>query len=220
MKSIFKALWLLCLSTTLTACAGNGIRWTEEVKLSDGKIIQLQRRTELTESGFPVQKRGFYKYHEICYPPMGIRWKSMRGYQPDIFDIVDGKAYMHVPISDCEKCRLHGFPASNALYFTWEINRWKRIAHGQFPEKSEWNLLMSIKAAPGHEQDDPHSLMTIADKERRQSSARYEQKHRGWKRVSDADGWRDSCNKCGRANPSPEVPPEILFTDDKNKCNQ
>ena len=32
-----------------TACSGDDIRWTEEVRLHDGKVIQLKRRTELTD---------------------------------------------------------------------------------------------------------------------------------------------------------------------------
>lgn len=66
------------LALLIVGCAGTGlggsdhIRWTEEVKLSDGRVIQIQRHVELTASGFPVQNRGFDKYQEICYPPLGI----------------------------------------------------------------------------------------------------------------------------------------------------
>lgn len=81
MRNLHKTLIDLCAGLTLVGCAGIGlggdhVRWTEEVKLSDGKVIQIQRHGELTESGFPAQKRGLDKYHEICYPPMNIHWKS------------------------------------------------------------------------------------------------------------------------------------------------
>jgi hypothetical protein len=218
MTNLKRMIWLLCLGVSLSACAGDLIRWTEEVKLSDGRIVQLTRQTELTTSGFPVQKRGFHKYHEICYPPMNIRWKSKPSYLPDIFDIVDGKAYMHVPITGCTECMLHAYPETDALYFVWEGGRWKRIAHEQFPEKSEWNLLMSIKAAPGHEQDDPRGLVTITDKERRQSSARYEQKVHGWKRVNEGGKGIGRCNACRTVNVTTDQTPEIFIDDGKIAC--
>lgn len=197
-----KTLLAFIASLITTGCAGVGlggndhIRWTEEVKLSDGRVIEIQRHVELTESGFPVQRRGFDKYQEICYPPMGIHWKSKGGYQPDIFDIVDGKAYMHVPISDCFTCEHYGYPSTNALYFVWEDGHWKQIQHEEFPASSEWNLLLSHTAAVGHEKDDAHGLMTLTEKEKRPSSLRVEQKRFGWKRVSDSYSRRDSCNKC------------------------
>lgn len=124
----------------------------------DGKIIQLQRHVELTDSGFPVQKRGFTKYFEICYPPMNIHWKSKGGYQPDIFDIVDGKAYMHVPISDCFQCKLNDFPETDALYFLWDSGKWKTIKHEEFPAASEWNLLLQTNR--GSSGTDPKGSIT------------------------------------------------------------
>jgi hypothetical protein len=210
----------LCVSAT--ACASNDIKWTEEVKLSDGHVVQVERRVELTESGFPVQKRGFAKYHELCYTPMKIRWKSQRGYQPDIFDIVDGKAYIHVPITGCYECRIHGDPDPNALYFVWDNDRWKRIRHEEFPRPSEWNLLMGIVSAAGNERDDPKGLLTLQDKERRLSSLRNEQKRLGWKRVNESYASRDACKKCGRtqSNTSFDVAPDIFVKDGASSCAQ
>jgi hypothetical protein len=208
MNILFKTLCIGALSVALAACASNDIRWTEEVKLSDGRIIQLERHVELTESGFPVQSRGFNKYHEICFPPMNIHWKSKGGYQPDIFDIVDGKAYMHVPISDCFSCEHHGYPETNALYFVWESGTWKQITHEEFPAASEWNLEMSFKAAVGHEKDDAHGLVTLKDKEH-PSSLRTDQQRHGWKRVSESSLWKGRCNACRGVK-------NIIYGDKKN----
>jgi hypothetical protein len=207
-------------------CAGVGIandhiRWTEEVKFSDGKVIQIQRHVELTESGFPVQRRGFDKYQEICYPPMGIHWKSKGGYQPDIFDIVDGKAYMHVPVSAQHECYEQGNPSPNALYFVWENSRWKRIKHEEFPAVSEWNLLMSFKAAAGHEKDDARGTITLDDKLKRRSSLRDEQKRFGWKRVNESYSRREGCTQWGKT--SAELKPDavsIFLNDGKNTCQR
>ena len=210
------------VSIHAAACASNDIRWTEEVKLSDGRVIEIQRRVELTESGFPVQERGFRKSVEICYPPMNLRWKSSGAYVPDIFDIVDGKAYMHVPIGGCYECGLLGDPEPNAVVFVWEGGGWKRVAHDEFPERSGWNLLMSFVSAPAHQKNDPHGLITLQDKEKRMGSTLLEQKRYGWRRINEMHGWRSACTKCGRSQPNRSFTPaqEIFISDGKKACEQ
>jgi hypothetical protein len=220
MRALLKTLWLLWLSAALTAFAGNDIRWTEEVKLSDGRIIQVQRRTELTESGFPVQKRGFYKYHEICYPPMGIHWKSKPGYRPDIFDIVDGKAYVHVPITGCTECMLLGYPASDALYFVWEEGRWRRIAHEQFPENSVWNMVISVSSNSARIEK-LNGFVAWEDKLKIfENSLHYEQKHRGWKRVNEGGNGIGRCTACRAVGVTTDQTPEVFIDDGKSVCQR
>jgi hypothetical protein len=213
---------LIGLCASALACASNDIRWSEEVRLSDGRIVQLQRRVELGESAFPLQQRGRRKSIEICYAPLKLHWKSSGAYIPDIFDIVEGKAYMHVPVTGCYECRVTGYPAPNALYFVWENAAWKRISHDKFPAASQWNLLMSFVSAPGHEQEDPHGLITLEDKEARPSSLSREQKRLGWRRVNESHAASEACKKCGQLQPQSnttfEVAPEIFVNNGRNSC--
>lgn len=194
---IVNYLALVLLALPILGCAGNDhIRWTEEVKLSDGKVIQIQRHVELTESGFPVSRRGFDKYHEICYPPLGIHWKSRGGYQPDIFDIVDGKAYVHVPVTMELPCMEQGYPETGAIYFVWEDGRWKRISHEEFPAAAEWNLLMTAKG--GSTSTDARGSITLTEKTTgkwNDSGLRYEQKRFGWRRVNESYASREGCKR-------------------------
>ncbi len=221
MRNLHKTLIDLCAGLTLVGCAGIGlggdhVRWTEEVKLSDGKVIQIQRHGELTESGFPAQKRGLDKYHEICYPPMNIHWKSRGGYLPDIFDIVDGKAYMHVPVSAAAQCYEQGSPDTGAVYFVWDKGQWKRITHEEFPARSEWNLLQQVSR--GSPATDPQGLITITDKTTgkwNDSGLRYERERFGWKRVSDSYASREGCAPWGKVS-APIT--ELLINDGKNSC--
>lgn len=220
-----------------TGCAGVGagggdhIRWTEEVKLSDGRVIEIQRHVELTESGFPVQRRGFDKYQEICYPPMGIHWKSKGGYQPDIFDIVDGKAYMHVPVTSQKECYEQGSPPTGAIYFVWESGRWKRIKYEEFPASSEWNLLLQTKR--GSPRTDPQDRITMQDKTTgkwNDWTMRDEQKRFGWKRVNESYASKDGCKRwskepggcadasCTRWIAGPIEPLDIFYKDSSNTC--
>ncbi len=107
-------------------CAPTEIDWSEEVKLHDGKIIVVKRHEELGRTGLPLANRGARKYWLFCYAPMNIIWKSKPDYFPEVFDIVDGKAYVRVSIGSCESCMLHGYPETNALYFVWEGGRGRR----------------------------------------------------------------------------------------------
>lgn len=238
MRNLHKTLIDLCAGLILVGCAGVGlggdhVRWTEEVKLSDGRVIEIQRHVELTDSGFPVQQRGFNKFHEICYPPMGIHWKSMGGYLPDIFDIVDGKAYIHVPVSSQAECYQQGSPATGAIYFVWESGHWKRITHEEFPAASEWNLLLQVKG--GHSKYDPKGKVTIEDKttgEHNDLSLRLEQKRLGWKRVNNSYARRDGCKpysngpagcadaSCTRVIEGYTEPIGIFFSDTTNTCQR
>lgn len=217
----FRAFLYATMATTLAcaACAADEIKWTEEVKLSDGRVIQLQRKVQLTVSGFPVQERGFVKYSEMCYPPMNVRWKSSGGFQPDIFDIVDGKAYVHVPISGCISCNYFGYPATDAIYFVWEKGVWKQIKHEEFPARSEWNLLISPVAPAGHESDDPHGLLTLKDKERRPSGLRIEQQKKGWKRVNESGQGIGRCNACRNVMVQMTGTLEVLVNDGGATCS-
>jgi hypothetical protein len=229
MKALFNITVIFCLGISLASCASNDhIRWTEEVKLSDGNVIQIQRHVELTESGFPVQERGFNKYFEICLPSMSIHWKSRGAYQPDIFDIVDGKAYMHVPVTSQVECYEQGSPETGAIYFVWEDGKWRRISHDQFPAASEWNLLMGVKAA--HQKNDPSGLVTLEYKDKQPSSLRREQERLGWKRVNESYTRREGCKRwskgpggcadatCTRWIDGPIEPIDIFYKDQSNNC--
>lgn len=219
MKIIARMFCFALLEVSLVACASNDIRWTEEVKLSDGRVVQIQRHVELTESGFPAQRRGVDKYQEICYPPMNIHWKSKGGYKPDIFDIVDGKAYIHVPISACVQCMLHGYPETDALYFRWDNGQWRRIRHNEFPNASEWNLLM--QTSRGSTETDPQGLITIKDKASGKwidSTLRVDQKRSGWRRVNESYPGIGRCKSCRQVKVTTDLGPEILIDDGKKNC--
>lgn len=230
MKPLHEILVLCVLAPSLAACAGDHVRWTEEVKLSDGKVIQIQRHTELTAPVFPVSSRGLDKFHEICYPPLGLHWKSRGAYQPDIFDIVDGKAYVHVPVTASVQCAEQCSPTTSAIYFVWEAGQWKRITHDEFPAASEWNLLMWTSG--GTKATDPRGLITLINKTTHEywsdSGLRFEQKRFGGKRVNEFYSSQEGCKRyekvccvdetCQYATTQPADPISIFYKDASNTC--
>jgi hypothetical protein len=176
-------------------CAPTDIKWTEEVKLHDGKVIQVKRRTELSATGFPLAKRGSYRYHELCYAPMGVYWKSHPQYKPEAFDVFGDKAYIKVPLSGCTACMLHGYPATNAIYFVWSDGKWARLDEAKVPSELRFNLLSST-----HGDDDgafdARGLITLADKRKRDASTYYVLDRTKAKGVNEAPPLRDMCEKC------------------------
>lgn len=236
MNNLKEMLQALSVALLLAGCAGAGIggndhiRWTEEVKLSDGRVIQIQRHVEQGASGFPVQSKGAYLYHEICYPPLGIHWKSKGAYKPDIFDIVDGKAYMHVPVTSQLECYEQGSPATGAIYFVWESGKWKRISYEEFPAKSEWNLTMSSSSNSRQMREMGNHVPWEGKLRKLEDSLFIDQQRFDWKRVNESYARREGCKpygkgpswcadaKCTRLRDRPADPIDIFYTDSSNTC--
>lgn len=156
----------------LGGCAPTELDWSEQVKLHDGRIIVVKRHEELGFSGFPLNKRGRRKFWEFCYAPMGIQWKSKPEYFPEVFDIVNGEAYVKVSLGGCETCMLQGNPETGALYFLWENNAWKKIAFKDFPSGLRYNML-NVTHLDDDGSGDARGLVTIAQKEERDSNIYY-----------------------------------------------
>lgn len=159
------------LEQAFSDIGNNTLIWDEEVQLHDGRVIVVKRREVNSGSGFPVSgmnPRGVTRSYEFCYPEMGVYWKSKGSsrYQPEILDIVDGKAYVKVPIWGPENCMFHDYPATNAIYFVWEGGAWKKIPYERFPREIRRTNLLQTPWSRKPE-DDARGLVTVFQKEKR-----------------------------------------------------
>lgn len=195
------------------AGASNEIKWTEEVLLHDGSVVQIKRRTELTNSGFPVQRRGFSKYHELCYPPLGVHWRSKPQYRPQSFDIIDKKAYVKVPVHACIECMLHDYPESDALVFVWSGEVWRKVDEKDAPPQLKFNLL-SKSHHMGDDTDDARGLITLAEKRKRDVNI-YNSMKRTGRNTPYAPG---ACNKCRLSRASTDATAEVFVAGGNKKC--
>lgn len=210
------------------ACAPTVIDWSEEVKLHDGKIIVIKRHDEMGASGLPLSHRGSRKYWQFCYAPMKIHWKSKPGYFPEVFDIVDGKAYVRVTIGSCESCMLHGYPETSALYFVWEGGAWKKISHKDFPPGLRVNMLNGT-----HYDDDGsrdvHGLVTIAQKEQLDGEIYWLMRKKP--EIIGLNDWvtyqgpnrppkyaRDACKECMGVRGQTTSTPEVFLPASRTDC--
>jgi hypothetical protein len=211
---IYAALGALAIACATSGCGNDEIKWTEEVQLQDGKVVQLKRRTEVSASGFPVQRRGFRQYNELCYPPLGIHWKSKAVYVPHVFDIVGGKAYVKVPITGCTECMLHDYPSSDALHFVWEAAGWRRIEAKDFPSKLGFNLLNNESSSIDRS-GDAKGLVTLAEKQERDAAIYYEMKVTGRPRAHKPG----ACDACRKVRVTTDQSAEVFAPASKPGCN-
>lgn len=91
----------LLMATVLGGCSNKDtMRWKEQVWLSDGRRIDVDRYSVALKSGFPNSTDGPPIYQEISYAPLGVHWSAKSEVKgvPEMlsFDIVDGNAYLVV----------------------------------------------------------------------------------------------------------------------------
>ena len=212
------ALALLLLLPVTAGCAPTDIKWTEEVKLHDGKTIQVKRRTELSATGFPTAKRGNYRYHELCYAPMGVYWKSYPQYKPEAFDIFGDKAYVRVPLGGCTACMLHGFPASNSIYFVWSGKQWTKVDETRVPAEHRFNLLSSTHGDDDGSRD-AKGLITLADKRKRDASIYRSLERTNARGINERRALRDMCEKCKGINIQTTSTAEVFMPSEGQSCS-
>lgn len=92
MKRIFLA---IIIAPMLTGCVDTA-HWTEEVKLHDGKTIQIERTIRANHSGFPNANRGSDIDSELIYKPLNIHWSGKKSNNLVSFEIFNGSAYLTI----------------------------------------------------------------------------------------------------------------------------
>jgi hypothetical protein len=111
--------------------------WTEQIKLSDGRIVTVWRQAKAHGGGFPSARRGSNVYFELRYEPLGVRWRDevtqnhIR--EPISFDIIDGTPVLTLYIGDREGCRNRPPSDYSAQFLKWSNGQWIDVPQAQFP---------------------------------------------------------------------------------------
>lgn len=205
---------LFVLSTQTALAAPRMIKWTEEVQLADGKVVQVKRKEEHGWTGFPVQKRGRTKYHELCYSPLNLHWKSKPAYRPETFEIVDGKAYVKVTLGGCFECRDHDYPDTNAIYFRWSRTTWQKIGYSDYPKGLRLNLLSNTHYDDDGSRD-ARGLVTLHAKESRDFGLLRSLKAGGVSGRNEPPYKKETCEKCKKIQMSGDPPNSNVFLPSK-----
>ncbi|MFC3655009.1 hypothetical protein FZ025_12680 [Xanthomonas hyacinthi] len=102
------------------------MRWKEQVWLSDGRRIDVERYSVALKSGFPNTTDGPPVYQEISYAPLGVHWSTRKGGAvPEMlsFDVIDGDAYLIIVPGDDFKDFCVGKPIGSYLI---DVYRWRK----------------------------------------------------------------------------------------------
>lgn len=212
------ALAVLAGFLLLAACTpSTTIEWSEEVKLHDGRTIIVSRseglgpRVSASLPGSPTL------YYHFCYAPMRVEWKSKPEYFPETFDIVDGKAYAKVTIANCITCMLHGYPETDALYFTWENEAWKKIDFNTYPRGLRYNMLSNSHLG-NDESKDVHGLVTLAEKVKRDPTIYFLMERIGITGLNEMPGYKGACEQCKGTRVSNPISSEIFLPIEESEC--
>lgn len=137
MRTLFVS-FVLIVVATLGAC-GQGVdtaEWTEEVKLSDGRMIVISRRVRAKSNGFPNASRGGYVDYELSYAPLGVYWyekaSPLRVRYPTSFDIIDGVPYFVLEGSS-DVCVNRPKTDYAAEFLKWKDGGWVSVPQSDFP---------------------------------------------------------------------------------------
>lgn len=107
--------------------------WTEEVKLSDGRMITVWRRARAYSGGFPNSKRGSNIDFEFRYAPLDIYWKGDWSRHLMSFDIIDGTPYLVAQIADRASCAKMKRTDYAAHFMRWQKGQWVDVSQDDFP---------------------------------------------------------------------------------------
>ncbi|UYK90638.1 hypothetical protein [Xanthomonas sacchari] len=126
LKFPFFLILLVCVG--LVGCSNKQeMRWKEQVWLSNGQRIDVDRYSVALKSGFPNSNDGPPIYQEISYLPLGVHWSAKSGEKgvPEMlsFEIIDGDAYLVVVMSGDLKLFCVGKPAGTYLF---NVYRWRK----------------------------------------------------------------------------------------------
>jgi|SRR5882724_7759780 len=120
---------------SMNAC-GAGIDeavWTEQVKLHDGRMIEVWRRATAYAGGFPNSKRGSDIDFEFKYAPLRVHWKGSWELEPAAFEIFDNVPYLVLYVKNGMLCKSKAALDYAAQFLRWENGMWKEISQTEFP---------------------------------------------------------------------------------------
>lgn len=139
--------------------------WEEEVQLSNGELIVVQRSATRDKSGFPASKRGSPRSWEIQFPNSNAIWRSDGNSQPVAVEVRPGSAYLVETIQSRELCAKFHNPPASLVYYRHDGKEWVQIEAGEYPRGGRANLLLDPWGRTASE--DARGLLKNEDKAHR-----------------------------------------------------
>ena len=158
---------VLATALAVAGCGNDRPTWSEEVSLTDGRTLVLDRRAERAGRQLVSGERGGFVSWELCYAPRKIYWKSLREFRPSAFEMSGDNAFVKVLLHSCETCATAGSPADSAAYFAHRDGKWVRVTAAEYPGK-RWKNLIEIGIFDMVDpKNDVSGALSLADKWKR-----------------------------------------------------
>jgi hypothetical protein len=161
-----RRLLALAAAVPLSACGGEGIdtaEWTEEVKLHDGRMIQVWRKARAMHGGFPNASRGRDLDFELKYEAMHVSWKGPWNRVPASFEMLDGVPHLVLFIADPASCVARPPTDYAAQFLRYQNDQWVEVPQGEFAvETALINLYQDYWGRS--KEDDARGLVTWRQK--------------------------------------------------------
>lgn len=133
-----------CLSYILTPSYTPEIRWKEEVRLHDGRIIVVERwakRGGRSEPGQPPMALWSEIKAKNSVTGAEVVWREDSASGAYVFDFVGEHAYLAAAVGLYPACKKYDFPKMNFVFFKYD-GEWKRISYDEFPPMLDTNLFL------------------------------------------------------------------------------
>jgi hypothetical protein len=141
-SKILYSVFALCLLLNLTACGGPLVaEFTEEVKLHDGQMIHVWRKSRSHKPGWNPDGSGGLIDYELKYEPLGVTWKHSADLTPVSFELFNGVAHLVLIIRESKDCQGKKDLDYAAKFLVWNKDKWDEVAQADFPvDKALMNL--------------------------------------------------------------------------------
>ena len=133
----FKTISLtLILGASLAACSADTIKWEEEVKLLDGRVITVTQKNRVEED---VSREFWLTFKIPEFSNKEIVWHE--NLMPMVLNVYQKKLYVIGHPHTTREFRQYGRPAPPYLCYLYEAGRWQLISFNKIPvEIYDFNL--------------------------------------------------------------------------------
>jgi len=169
--SIFKHHRIVLLAVCVSACSygGRTIIWKQEVKLSDGRQILLERESKQGPHD-PLLNIRMELVQRIAFTdPAGgerIQWEIPKGLQPAMLDFDEGAPYMVLHVYTVADYNNWDCPNPPWLVYRYAQKEWSRISLEQLPARfKSKNLLPAAEVLEKLNKGSANVLVSVREVE-------------------------------------------------------
>lgn len=135
MKAIERIICLTAASLSLAAC-GKTIDWKQEVKLHDGRVIVVDRKSKQESMSIPT-KGILEPWQQIAFTHPASRerivWDLPKGLGLWMLDIGGGMIWTVLKPQSIADYNAWGCPSPPWIVFRWQTGIWQQVAMGDLP---------------------------------------------------------------------------------------